>query len=251
MIFLGLSCLHVCLCLHKTVYESLAIADPTGKDLEISFRGIYDIKTSLRWFLFSIFEDIFRRDSHTEPKDLLRGFYCILILSLIRYTLRSVLRCDEYGYRACGPQVQQDLDVERGLCSELYLPTLFVLETSKATISQIMQNLESETCTQYVLASALVPIPQPKDATLLQHITFFFGELFPSNNYHASSQPTTLDYPPTPPHRTPISNISNATSSSLFQPPFPPMIKSTSMSKNEDINPYAMDSHSVLNVSQI
>lgn len=112
----------------------------------------------------------------------LRAYYSILLLLLIRCTLRSILRYSRYGLIATGHQANQDHSLDRGLLCPLYQPMLFVLEASQLAFGDFGQDSTIPISLRKLYAEAHNVLNSRRSIglTLLEHIALVFEQFFPS-----------------------------------------------------------------------
>lgn len=123
-------------------------------------------------------------------------FYGILILFMIRCTLRSVLRYSECDAKATGYQVNQDHSFDRGIWCPLYEPLILALGSRKETFGELIDSRSELTAVMgdndsdqqkdgyraaLTEAASLLDVPTPRDKTPMDHIQHFFKLMFPAH----------------------------------------------------------------------
>ncbi len=139
--------------------------------------------SNIRGMVTGFFADLYDTTYRQWPQRILDAFYGVLLLFMVRRTLRSILRNSKIGFTAVGHEVNQDYSFETGATCILYQPMLAILESSKVTFSEMLKTADciKSTMTAVLYQTAyVVHIPDPMNATPLEHILFFFEKEFPS-----------------------------------------------------------------------
>lgn len=146
-------------------------------------RESFDIRSMTKRFLAHLYDMTVSRTPSLLPGGLLEAFHGILLLFMIRSTLRSILQYSRAGFTSFGHQAYQDHSFEQGVACTLYQPMLAILETSKMTFGEMLRSESSapNTTTDALYASArVISIPDPMNANPLEHILFLFKQMFPT-----------------------------------------------------------------------
>jgi len=145
-------------------------------------RESFNIKNMIKGFLGDLYGIMLDKTTSPRPECVLEAFYGTVILFTVRRTLRSILRFSRNRFTSFGHQANQDHSFERGVACTLYQPMLAVLESSKMTFSEMLESMgpDSNRKTALFRAACMIHIPDPMNATPLEHILFFFEKLYPA-----------------------------------------------------------------------
>lgn len=162
--------------LENATSDTTATLSPATRSSIISCEA-FIIKRQLQGFLRSLY--VSATASFASPLVLFVMFHGILLLFMIRYTLRCTSRYSGHGLKAFGEQANQDPSFDDGLACALYQPMILVLESEEVTFDEL-----SRRAGKYQIAVAearrVVNIPNPGNKTPMDHIRYFFQQVFPN-----------------------------------------------------------------------
>lgn len=136
----------------------------------------------IKGFLADLYAITVKKTPSTRAQRVLEAFYGILLLFMVRGTLRSILRYSKSGFTSFGYQANQDHSFERGVTCTLYQPMLAVLESSQLSFLNLIRSQGPGSATEtdaLFQAAHVIHIPDRFNATPLEHILFFFEKQFP------------------------------------------------------------------------
>ena len=124
----------------------------------------------------------------TITKDL-QLFCGILILFIIRASLKATLNYSIADFHAATLQTSQDPTFENNLNCPLYHPILYALGGSKVTFGKYLSMLKIKDMfylyEYYKTAARLMPVSM--EATILEHVAYFFGQSTEAPNADGSA----------------------------------------------------------------
>ena len=182
VIALGLSCLNIALSMLLAVQrvfdEVSTISEPQTFHRYPGCGNLSHLRLSLTRFLEALQELALAPPFSESLANHLSNVYGILILFLIRCTLRSTFHCFQHGFEPCESQKGHDTFFILGSACPVYQPNLAILEASTVTIADSWPSDDTKDkksmwiYTQCQRASKLLEVPDGSDKTLGQHLEF-------------------------------------------------------------------------------
>ena len=183
IIHLGLSCLNIALsalrAIHRVFWEiGFSTLQPRIIDRQAECEDISRLENGLAAFLQALREVALSAPHKEDLANQLTHFYGVLILILIRFTIRSALRCSEHGFIACDFQKSLDESFVRGSKCPIYRVHVMILEASRTAIAETQPkvgNTDEKSLwlyTQCHRASKLLAMPDGWNKTLGEHLRY-------------------------------------------------------------------------------
>ena len=188
VVSLGLSCMSIALSMLLAVHH---VFDDIRSDTSSEPRDVYrtvgcdnisQLTLSLIRFLEAMQECALAPPCPEELANQLTNTYGILLLFLIRCTLRSVFRYSRHGFEAVECQRNHDAFFVLGSSCPSYQPNLAVLEASTVTVAQTwprddMKDRKSMWLyTQCQRAAKLLAMPDGPNKTLGEHLEYSINQ---------------------------------------------------------------------------
>ena len=118
--------------------------------------------------------------------EILQLYYGILILFVVRATLKVMFNYSPRDFHPSIQQIVQDSNFERGWASRLYQPMSYALGASELSFGRYLRLLKAEpalchfTHLQVHCEAAARLLPVPMEAFILEHVSYFFNIFYPS-----------------------------------------------------------------------
>ena len=113
-------------------------------------------------------------------------YYGILILFVIRLTIKAIFNFTRDSIWPNPDQTAQDSEFYRGLVSPLYHPMLHALVASKMSFARSIQLMDAEPSIRHdddlrmQCEEAATLLPLSKEAKIFEHVNYFFEQMYES-----------------------------------------------------------------------